>query len=85
MEVSHHTLMLSMNAMADMKAGGHAICPGRFLAKSAILVACALMVENFDMEMATGEIEMSYAKFGLGTLRPKNPIPFRLRRRLRHT
>ncbi|ERF75805.1 hypothetical protein EPUS_01635 [Endocarpon pusillum Z07020] len=39
--------------------GEHAICPGRFLAKSAILLACALMVENFDMEILTGDIEMS--------------------------
>ena len=69
--------------MTDVTTGGHAICPGRFLAKSVILLACALMVENFDMEIPKGDIEMSYAKFGLGTLRPKNPIPFKLRRRLK--
>jgi len=81
MEVSYHDPFALTEAMANVMTGGHAICPGRFLAKSAILLACALMVENFDMEILTGDIEMSYAKFGLGTLRPKNPIPFKLRRR----
>jgi len=66
--------------IANTKIGGHAICPGRFLAKSTILLACALMVETFDLEIP-GNIEMSYAKFGLGTLRPKHPIAFRIRRR----
>lgn len=81
MEVSYHDPFLLTEVMTDVTTGGHAICPGRFLAKSAILLACAIMVENFDMEILAGDIEMSYAKFGLGTLRPKNPIPFKLRRR----
>ena len=81
MEVSYHDSSLPTEATAHVKTGGHAICPGRFLAKSVILLTCALMVENFDMEVSNGDIEMSYAKFGLGTLRPKKPIPFKLRRR----
>ena len=57
------------------------MCPGRFLAKHTIIVASVLMARLFELEVMTDSIEMSSGKFGLGALRPKRAVPFRIRRR----
>lgn len=62
-------------------SGGHAMCPGRFLAKNTIIIASALFATKFDVEVTTGAIEMSSGKSGLGAFRPKNAVSFRVRRR----
>ncbi|KAF2022235.1 Pfs, NACHT and ankyrin domain protein [Aaosphaeria arxii CBS 175.79] len=61
--------------------GGHAMCPGRFLAKNAIIAMSAAMASMFDMEIMTDSVDTSSGKFGLGTSSPKKAVPFRLRRR----
>lgn len=62
-------------------AGGYKKCPGRFLAKSAIMMTCALIAETFDLEIPANDVKASPWKFGMGILRPKNAIPFRIRKR----
>ncbi|PSN67991.1 cytochrome P450 [Corynespora cassiicola Philippines] len=61
--------------------GGYKKCPGRFLAKSAIMMTCALIAETFDLEIPANDVKTSPWKFGMGILRPKNAIPFRIRKR----
>nr|POE75103.1 cholesterol 7-alpha-monooxygenase [Quercus suber] len=61
---------------------GTSICPGRFMARNVILLACALVVTNLDLEFSVdGDIKMNPDGFGLGTLRPMQAIPFKLRAR----
>ncbi|KAF2837384.1 cytochrome P450 [Patellaria atrata CBS 101060] len=62
--------------------GGHKQCPGRFLAKAVVISTCILLSQRFDIEMLTESMEMSPWKFGLGVLRPKTELPFRIRRRM---
>ncbi|KAF2811372.1 cytochrome P450 [Mytilinidion resinicola] len=61
--------------------GGHAICPGRFLAKTVIILVIALMAERFDVEILNKSVDMDMGKLGLGVLRPNKAIGFRIRRR----
>jgi hypothetical protein len=61
--------------------GGHAICPGRFLAKNAIILSAALIADRYDMELLEDLPKVSPAKFGLGSLKPGAAIPFRIRKR----
>jgi cytochrome P450 len=62
--------------------GGHKKCPGRFLAKTIINLICATLSENFDIELLTDDLSTSPWKFGMGILRPKSELPFRIRRRI---
>lgn len=57
------------------------MCPGRFLAKNAILFACALLIEDFEVELCTETIEFGTARYGLGTEEPNKAVPFRIRRK----
>lgn len=60
--------------------GGADICPGRFLAKSLILLLCAMLATELDVELLTDSIELDTWRYGfLG--KPKQPIPARIRRR----
>ncbi|KAI1484554.1 Pfs, NACHT and ankyrin domain protein [Biscogniauxia mediterranea] len=61
--------------------GGYSICPGRFLAKSAILFTCAHLATEFDIELMIDSIETTSWRFGLGVARPEHSIPFRIRKR----
>lgn len=70
--------------------GGPRACPGRHFAKREIMSTCALMASMFDVEIAcagngngngNGDIEMNPVDYGLGTLRPVDKVPFRIRRR----
>ncbi|KAF2142291.1 uncharacterized protein K452DRAFT_326261 [Aplosporella prunicola CBS 121167] len=61
--------------------GGNAICPGRFLAKRVILFTISLMTREFDIELLPHTLEMGAWKFGMGVEKPKNAIPFRIRKR----
>jgi hypothetical protein len=63
--------------------GGFSACPGRLLAKRIILYTCALLVEDFEVEIRTSGFEMSSEGFGLGTQKPKTKIAFAMRRRRR--
>ncbi|KAI1074873.1 cytochrome P450 [Whalleya microplaca] len=61
--------------------GGYSICPGRYLAKTAMLFTCALLASEFDVDCLTDRIELDNWRFGLGAQVPKNPLPFRIKRR----
>jgi hypothetical protein len=61
--------------------GGHSICPGRFLAKRAIVFTCALLARDYDIEMLSDRLEMDNWRFGLGVGSIKHALPFRIRRR----
>lgn len=63
--------------------GGPRACPGRHFAKREIMTICALMVSFFDIEIHADDhaLEMNPADYGLGTLRPADKVPFRIRRR----
>ncbi|KAI4194054.1 MAG: hypothetical protein LQ350_008000 [Teloschistes chrysophthalmus] len=67
--------------------GGSRQCPGRNFAKQEIIVAFALLLSEFEIELVdadkreTVEPDMKY--YGLGTLPPKTKTPFRIRRRVR--
>lgn len=64
--------------------GGPRACPGRHFAKREIMTICALMASMFDIEIQADEqaLEMNPADYGLGTLRPVDKVPFRIRRRV---
>lgn len=49
--------------------------------KNTIITTSALMTSMFELEILTDSVETSSSKFGLGALRPKNTIRFRLCRR----
>ncbi|KAI8960636.1 cytochrome P450 [Daldinia sp. FL1419] len=65
--------------------GGYSVCPGRHLAKFAIIYACAVLVNEFDIEFLTDKLEFDSWRFGLGMQVPKNDIPFRIRKRQERT
>lgn len=62
---------------------GERVCPGRFFAKREILGFCAMMVNEFDIELQREEedFQLDPAFYGLGTQRPLQKVPFRIRRR----
>lgn len=77
----------SMNGMRGSwipYGGGPRACPGRHFAKWEIMMTCALIVSIFDVEILADEValEMNPADYGLGTLRPVDKVPFRIRRRI---
>ncbi|KAI1740237.1 cytochrome P450 [Xylaria scruposa] len=61
--------------------GGHSICPGRHLAKTIIIFTCVMLVSEFDIEILTDTLDFNSWRFGLGISKPKNSMPFRVRRR----
>ncbi|RYP60716.1 hypothetical protein DL770_009939 [Monosporascus sp. CRB-9-2] len=61
--------------------GGHLICPGRFLAKNAIIFTCVLLLGEFDIELLSDVGELCSSNFGIGTEEPKHPVKFRIRRK----
>lgn len=72
---------LSANVWPMCFEGGHSICPGRFLARTAIIFTCALFVSDFDSELLTDSLGLDSWKFGLSVGRPKRALPFRIRRK----
>lgn len=60
---------------------GNGMCPGRFLARDAIISTCALLVERYDIEIITESLDMDPWRFGLSVGRPRSPIAARIRRR----
>ncbi|KAK7987375.1 hypothetical protein PG989_007690 [Apiospora arundinis] len=63
------------------QSGGHSICPGRFLAKSVILFTCALLAQQYDIEVLSDNLEFGPWRFGLGVGALKQAVPFRIRKR----
>ncbi|TGJ80538.1 hypothetical protein E0Z10_g8215 [Xylaria hypoxylon] len=63
--------------------GGHLMCPGRFLAKNAIIFTFAMLLKDYDVELLTKSVVTSSRSFGIGTEQPRDPVPFRLRRQSR--
>ncbi|KAH9905249.1 cytochrome P450 [Xylariomycetidae sp. FL2044] len=64
--------------------GGRIMCPGRLMAKNTIIIACALLVRDFDFEITRKATEISKHGFGFGMRKPKQPIRCRLKTRQRH-
>ncbi|KAK4183911.1 cytochrome P450 [Podospora australis] len=62
--------------------GGYAACPGRHFAKRIIFFATTLLLTEYDVEILTRNVEVDTRCFGLGTQKPKDPVRFRIRRRL---
>ncbi|CAI6339841.1 unnamed protein product [Periconia digitata] len=63
--------------------GGSSICPGRFFAKQEMLVTAALLIGNYDVVLASKEVEIDWRYFGTGVLGVKGKQPFQLRSRAR--
>ena len=64
--------------------GGPGICPGRHFAKQIIILASAMILTAFDVELLVEkdwQLEMDLRYNGLGVLPPKTEIPFKIRRR----
>ncbi|KAE8396125.1 cytochrome P450 [Aspergillus alliaceus] len=62
--------------------GGQHACPGRLLAKRIMLVASAMMVTMFDVELlAPDTLQFGSPRFGFGVRKPSEQVPFRIRRR----
>ncbi|GAT24798.1 hypothetical protein RIB2604_01806290 [Aspergillus luchuensis] len=63
--------------------GGFHICPGRYFAKTMIILGVALMTTMYDCEVLAGEtnMRMSMRTFGFGTAGPVGKVPVRIRRR----
>ena len=64
--------------------GGPGICPGRQFAKQEVICTLAKLAMTYDIELQTPEgwePKMDTAYFPLGSLPPKNKVPFRIRRR----
>ena len=64
---------------------GERLCPGRLFAKRLMIAFCAYVVQNFDVEILSDQahFESNSVFFGIGTQRPKDKIPFRIRKRVR--
>lgn len=61
--------------------GGRRQCPGREFAKQEIILSVAMLCSAFDIELMTDvepESDMEY--YGLGGVRPKMKLPFKVRR-----
>ncbi|MCJ1245233.1 hypothetical protein MMC30_002436 [Trapelia coarctata] len=74
------------NGMADfyMPYGvGERTCPGRFFARREMVAFCAKIVNEFDVEILSREkdFKSNTIFYGLGTQRPLNRIPFKIRKR----
>ena len=62
---------------------GERTCPGRGFARREIFAFSALVVHQYDIEITSKERDFSVttAFYGIGTQRPRNKIPFRIRKR----
>ncbi|KAF4637495.1 hypothetical protein G7Y89_g600 [Cudoniella acicularis] len=63
--------------------GGSRICPGRHIAKRAVLSATATITKIFDIEILASDEDMAMdgSGYGFGMQRPIGKIPFRIRKR----
>lgn len=62
--------------------GGRRQCPGRTFAKQEIILAAAMFLSHFDVELINDNLpEPDMRYYGLGGLPPNQQIPCRIRRR----
>ncbi|KAK8178166.1 cytochrome P450, partial [Phyllosticta citrichinensis] len=63
--------------------GGESMCPGRHLAKKQLLMTCAIMVRDFDIQVLASReaMQMNWWTFGFGVQQPCGPVPILARRR----
>lgn len=64
--------------------GGYSICPGRHLAKNVIILTCAILANEYDVEFLTDSLAFDKWRFGLGLATPTKALPFRIKRRQYH-
>ena len=63
-------------------AGGRGQCPGRTFAKQEVILGFSIVCSMFDIELCVeSKPQPDLMGYGLGGLRPKQKIPFRIRRR----
>ncbi|KAI4179351.1 MAG: hypothetical protein L6R41_007892 [Letrouitia leprolyta] len=62
---------------------GERTCPGRGFARREIITICALVAHRYDIELVPRKhhFETTKAFYGIGTQRPKDKIPFKIRLR----
>lgn len=62
---------------------GERTCPGRGIARREIIAICAMMVDQFDIEILSTDatFDLNSAFYGIGTQRPLKGIPFKVRKR----
>lgn len=61
---------------------GVSMCPGRFLARSEVKIAVALLLCHFELEFLTQEVPaLDFSRMGLGVLPPVRDVSFEMRRR----
>lgn len=65
--------------------GGPRVCPGRIFSKRVMLVACAIMVTQYDLELHIADddpaLKFIPKFYGWGGQRPAGKVPFRIRKR----
>lgn len=63
--------------------GGQRMCPGRHFAKSEMLGTFAMLLTDYELELAegVGDIQPDLRWYPTGTLPPKEQVPFRVRRK----
>jgi cytochrome P450 len=64
---------------------GERLCPGRHFANLKVILTYAILSSAFDIELMTHDgrrPEPDMRHFGYGTLPPREPIPFRIRRKV---
>ncbi|KAI0384469.1 hypothetical protein F5Y04DRAFT_277845 [Hypomontagnella monticulosa] len=60
---------------------GIGMCPGRFLAKEAIISTCSLLVREYNIEILSASLDMDPWRFGLSMARLRSPIYARIKKR----
>lgn len=64
---------------------GEHMCPGRHFAKYEIMLVFVVLIGVFDIELMTPPVwtpDDDHKKYGVGALRPKQKVSFRIRKRV---
>jgi cytochrome P450 len=61
--------------------GGYSICPGRHLAKNVILLTCATLVSEYEIEFSSEPLRLDQRRHGLGLIGPKENVSYRMKKR----
>ncbi|KAB2569107.1 5-beta-cholestane-3-alpha,7-alpha-diol 12-alpha-hydroxylase [Lasiodiplodia theobromae] len=66
--------------------GGALTCPGRHFAKRQMLLMCALLARDFDIEILAPDkaLQNDWRTYGFGSQKPVGRVPYRIRRRAAH-
>jgi cytochrome P450 len=75
-------LEASMSGSWIRFGGGVNTCPSRHFAKRKVLLTCDTLASSVDIELeqAHAKLEMAWSTCGFGTLKPKTPVVYRMRK-----